>query len=315
MSTQRLGFRGTEDLGGGLKALFQVESTMTAGGAASNGFGSRPTFVGLAGNFGTVLLGRQDTPLLKTTAAQLAGGSNNLVGQAIYSNFGLGFDGTAVTAAQTTAAGYGRMATDTTTDKAINYISPTIAGFTAEVQVGQSDTKDDTGTAPAFSKTDDTGFSLRYVAGPLTVSGANHTKEFTTSVASSATVFPGKTKTNYIGATYDLVAAKVSLQHATSKNDTTVASVFDNKVTQLGVQVPVTTAINLFGSVGMGTRTLETVDEYKQTSMQLGATYSLSKRTMLYSVYGQQELKGDNTATAGEKLKETQFALGVRHTF
>jgi predicted porin len=61
LATQRLGFRGTEDLGGGLKAKFQIENSLSAGNATTNGFGSRPTFVGLEGGFGTILLGRQDT--------------------------------------------------------------------------------------------------------------------------------------------------------------------------------------------------------------------------------------------------------------
>ena len=59
-SNSRLGFRGFENLGGGLIAIFQVESTVpvdTGGGT----FGSRDTFVGLTGGFGTVKLGNMDT--------------------------------------------------------------------------------------------------------------------------------------------------------------------------------------------------------------------------------------------------------------
>jgi predicted porin len=60
----RIGFKGSEDLGGGLKAIWQIESGL-GGGASGVGTGtlaSRNTFVGLAGSFGTFLVGRHDTP-------------------------------------------------------------------------------------------------------------------------------------------------------------------------------------------------------------------------------------------------------------
>lgn len=57
----RVGFRGTEDLGGGLKAFFQVESA-AAPDVGNSTIGSRNSGVGLQGSWGTVLLGRWDTP-------------------------------------------------------------------------------------------------------------------------------------------------------------------------------------------------------------------------------------------------------------
>ena len=65
----RLGFRGTEDLGGGLKALFNLEmgisndtgTLLTFGEPAGTVFGRR-SFVGLQGGFGEVLVGRDYTP-------------------------------------------------------------------------------------------------------------------------------------------------------------------------------------------------------------------------------------------------------------
>ncbi|MCG3185818.1 MAG: hypothetical protein IOMNBAOH_00330 [Rhodocyclaceae bacterium] len=65
-SSSRIGFRGVEDLGNGLKAVFQIESGFNADasagavGASTGTLGTRPTFVGLQGNWGRVLLGRQD---------------------------------------------------------------------------------------------------------------------------------------------------------------------------------------------------------------------------------------------------------------
>ena len=299
-------------MGGGLKAVFQIETAIAAGSAGST-FGGRPTFVGLAGNFGTVTLGRQDSPLLKASTPQLAGGSNNVVGQIMWSNFLASPDADLTEA--TANLGLGRINQDVTIDRAINYITPNFGGLTAELQVGQSDVElSGTGLTTETNKTDDAGVNIKYAVGALTVNAANHTRKITATLASTSA---RKNVNNYVGATYDFGMAKVSLQHGTSKSDvtSTTAESYNNKGTQLGVQVPVTTAINVFGSVGTGTRTILTDAEFKQTSLQMGATYSLSKRTRLYTVYGQQELKGDNDVTAGAKLKETQFALGVRHTF
>ena len=67
-----IGFRGNEDLGGGLRAVFRLESyfrtdTGTSGRADGDGFFSREASVGLSGAFGTTVLGRNPTPLYSAT--------------------------------------------------------------------------------------------------------------------------------------------------------------------------------------------------------------------------------------------------------
>src|SRR4051812_1725921 len=59
-NNSRIGFRGSEDLGGGLKAIFQIESktSIDTGGTL---WASRDSFVGLSGGFGTIKLGSMDT--------------------------------------------------------------------------------------------------------------------------------------------------------------------------------------------------------------------------------------------------------------
>ena len=59
MTTNRLGFRGTEDLGGGLKANFQVETSLAADAPAASSIGDRGAWVGLSGGFGEIRLGRE----------------------------------------------------------------------------------------------------------------------------------------------------------------------------------------------------------------------------------------------------------------
>ena len=61
-NASRIGFKGAEDLGGGLSAIWQIEQTVGMEEGSGN-FAARNTFVGLKGGFGTTLVGRHDTPL------------------------------------------------------------------------------------------------------------------------------------------------------------------------------------------------------------------------------------------------------------
>jgi predicted porin len=64
-NSSRLGVRGTEALGGGLNAIFQIEQNVSGdtGNSSSSGFASRETFVGLQGNWGTFKMGKFLMPL------------------------------------------------------------------------------------------------------------------------------------------------------------------------------------------------------------------------------------------------------------
>jgi predicted porin len=57
----RIGFKGSEDLGGGLKAVWQFESNASFG-SGSTSFGGRNSFLGLSGGWGTLIGGKHDTP-------------------------------------------------------------------------------------------------------------------------------------------------------------------------------------------------------------------------------------------------------------
>ena len=74
-NVSRIGFKGSEDLGDGLKAVFQIESAINAdnnndsnGAPAAGSWNSRNTYVGLAGGWGSVKLGNIDTPYKNSTA-------------------------------------------------------------------------------------------------------------------------------------------------------------------------------------------------------------------------------------------------------
>ncbi len=61
-NASRIGFKGAEDLGGGLSAIWQIEQTVTLDESGGS-FATRNSFIGLKGGFGTALIGRHDTPL------------------------------------------------------------------------------------------------------------------------------------------------------------------------------------------------------------------------------------------------------------
>ncbi|QTD46232.1 porin [Ottowia testudinis] len=144
--TSRLGVRGTEDLGGGLKAGFQFETGLdldngaagTKTGSGADAFWARQANVWLGGNWGTVKLGRQFTPSYLTTA------SYELTGVANYS----------VLANTYNYAGIGSRA-----NSAFAYVTPNFGGFTGALAYV---TKNDLGLSKAAYD-----LGLMYSNGPI----------------------------------------------------------------------------------------------------------------------------------------------------
>jgi len=104
-NSSRIGFKGAEDLGGGLSAIWQVENSLNID-EGSGTWAARNTFIGLKGGFGTVLGGKHDTPLKG-------------VGRAV-DMFGDGF------ADSRNVLGGG---SDTRANNVVAYLSPNFSGF------------------------------------------------------------------------------------------------------------------------------------------------------------------------------------------
>jgi len=150
-NSSRIGFKGAEDLGGGLSAIWQVESSVNLD--EGGGFGSgRNTFIGLKSGWGTVLGGKHDTPL-------------KLVGRAV-DMFGDGF------ADSRNVMGGG---SDTRANNVVAYLSPNFSGFALaaaySTDLGSGYT---VGTAPATTaytadkdSSDLYNLSATYSNGPL----------------------------------------------------------------------------------------------------------------------------------------------------
>jgi predicted porin len=146
-SSSRIGFKGTEDLGGGLKALFNLEAgaAIDTGNADSALFGRR-SVVGLQGDFGTVTLGREYSPIASVA------GATDITGQGFYGS-------------NLSAFNY----LTRRLSNSVNYRSSSMSGFTvlAAYSAGEA--------AVGQPKSDLKGIGLEYAQGGLYVGAAYHT--------------------------------------------------------------------------------------------------------------------------------------------
>ena len=130
----RLGIKGSEDLGNGLKAIYKMEFGVNVGdgfGAGWNGLGARNAYVGLAGGWGTFLVGRHDTPF-KMSSGKLDFFADTV---ADYDN---GCD--IATSCAYNPNGAGKLFHSLRVNGAIAYVSPNLSGFTLAGAMVQTDT-------------------------------------------------------------------------------------------------------------------------------------------------------------------------------
>lgn len=287
LNTSRFGVRGTEDLGGGLKAGFWLESTVNADtGAADAAFWQRRATVSLLGEFGEVRLGRDKT-VSRLHLEDFDPTSFTGLGSvsAVYSNLGSG-NGTS----------YGRA------DNLVSYFLPgNLGGFYggATVTAGEG-----AGTNKGQS------VRLGYKQGPLHVSGAYAT----TSNAGDTSKF----KLTSIGAAYDLGFIRPSFSYTQNKYQARKQEIMTASVTApLGQG-------QLWGSYTSAKTSGETGFATVGTPKlwAAGYIYNLSKRTALYTTFAQ--LKNDGTtrftlggapAATANGQKSTGYDVGVRHSF
>jgi predicted porin len=314
----RFGFRGTEDLGGGLKANFHIEHGISlvsnaltdqrqgnsnlpvAAGSSDSGRTAavnRQSWVGLSGGFGEVRLGYQYTDLYEVSTL---------------SGFNLGSEGTHGADTAHTMGGTNHGGTRA---NGVVYMSPVMNGLQVAVQYGaagdQFKYSAAGGTTAGYDVTR-TSVRIKYQAGPLHAQLAQ-TNVSTKASAAGSTAFSTaavKTELTQLGASYNLGFATVAGTYA--MGDPTKGT-NENTGYQIGVRVPVG-GINLIATTGAyeveTTATKAKATDVSQT--QIGAQYPLSKRTMVYGYHGQTKDKG-TAATAVDK--KTSTIVGVMHSF
>ena len=272
LATSRLGVRGVEDLGGGLKANFVLEydlvdagvggtgscSSKTAADAkttfnaancaatdTSTGFGARYSWVGLEdAKLGQLRLGRQEQSIHSVVVGGSAGFANNVAGALYSAGFNSGVNDASVRP-------HGVFL-----NRAISYISPAVNGFRVELQTSNNEV-DNAGTT-TFAK--EFGGSLKYSAGKLNVAyGMAETKLNLTTAATSgitsadsngvlsgsytagsATSGDRKVTVQALSASYDFGAVQGFALHTQNKqvNPSDAAFSSKTKITEIGVRAP-----------------------------------------------------------------------------
>jgi predicted porin len=289
LTTSRLGFRGTEDLGGGLKAIFGIETGFAPDAPAATTLGDRAAFVGLSGGFGTIKLGRHDTSFDDIRDLMV---SSNLWDSTHLAStetiVGAGANGAVPAFAGVGNLGdYGDRA-----NNQIRYESPSFGGFSAGFSYGF-----DEQVAPV--KRDVTAFNLRYKAGNLDVGYAY--QENANEVAATNREY------NTVAAAYNFGSFRVSGGWNQAKSK---ASLKADTYT-VGVNVPVDAFdFSLGYSTAKAKQTGATIE--KGSAFSAGVTYALSKRTRAYAAL----TNGDIENAAGVKQRQRDiYAVGVIHTF
>ena len=292
----RWGLKGSEDLGGGMNAIFQLESgfSLDTGVSAQQGqlFG-RQAFVGLQSGFGTVSLGRQ-----YSAYDNLQGATNhNYDAFTFNARNGSGASGGGV-------AANGIQDYTSRVNNSIAYTSPNFGGFSGAVVYGFGENKNTTaGTPPVVvnsDATDSASVHIKYANGPIVV-GYAYQQEKLVGVGAAQ----DKNKYNLVGGSYDFGVAKLTASYNTVKNN-----VLKDKEGQIGVSVPFGAAAISAGyarskSEGLGA-------ERTGKGYSILGTYALSKRTGLYA--GAQNTKAHVNFAAAE-TEITTYGLGVRHSF
>lgn len=331
-STSRLGFRGTEDLGGGTKAGFTFEMGLapagtpngvanptTTGANPLSTFDNRQAFVSLSSDkVGTLVLGRQYTPAHVVQTSYNAGGTNNVVGDVTYTQAEVG-----ATAPTNGISGLRADALNTSAylfraSNAAAYVLPNLVnGLTAAVAYVTVNTANN-GTDSG--RNGYTGL-VKYDNGPLSIGGSllsataqsGNVATPADGVVDQGTVQNTDTKitNNTLGASYDLQVAKLFLTHITLKAETGANSSkrTSNKVgvnTTVGSWVPFVQ----YGTAENEDITAGNKITWDNTGYQLGTSYNFSKRTNAYAIYGK-----NKASWAGGSGNESQIAFGLRHQF
>ena len=312
LSGNRLGFKGAEDLGNGLKAVFTFEQGYNIDNGTGLGNESRQSFVGLSGGFGTVSLGRQYAPGYDFQYDALAS-SPILSAQAILSNYD---------AAVTIDAGGGSR-----WNNSIAY-NGSFSGLKVRAIYAMGDQENtyvESFGGKRMDPSDDDRFGLgvEYANGPLKVGAVYHYLKDPVSVIGS------DDQTEWlVGGSYNfgMLTLAASYQDVSSAGyDSTV----DGNIWQVGVIVPVGAAGNVHVGYGEGEIEEAGAPDLKAKSYSIAYTHALSKRTTAYAGYNRTD--NDNGLDAGPVPylpsaadvaagrfggdESDVFAVGVRHVF
>ena len=302
-ATSRLGFRGTEDLGGGLKAGFWLEGEIFGDNGNANGFNfQRRSTISLMGNFGEVRLGRDLTPSYTKTI------SYDLFGQTGIGQFYGWNDWATLNGATNLTADSNNIRSS----NMVSYYTPNLSGFTGGVGYGFDEQT--TGRNGRYA-----GGFVAYDNGPLSATLSYDQRDIAATFRGAART--GKHNILTLGASYDLNVAKLSTVLQQSKYE--ASGLADQKFNSyaVGASMP----------VGAGEFKLQyalydqKAINSKAQQLSLGYVHNLSKRTAVYGTVAYLKNKDQsnlglnakslNNAGPGAGNSQTGVQVGVRHSF
>ncbi|MGC8702028.1 MAG: porin [Thiomonas sp.] len=319
----RIGLKGTEDLGGGLSAMFQLETGFCANGnnaSAYNGAGQgaqnqaggsyctsgstfmgRTSIVGLTGGFGSVVMGRMYSPYFNIASSA--------------DPFGAGLTGS-ITNIDQSAGTYVRLS------QTAAYMTPTIAGFQGTLAYAFGGQPGNNSNGRGYAA------ALTYGNGPISAGASYLNHNLTTATGLNGTYVTNKLWNIYGG--YDFGLAKVTAYYSDAKYgasgvymaNTQSTALAEWKTWMLGATVPVGPGAVL---ASYGQTKNNNVSSSTAKQFAIGYTYALSKRTNLYTSYSHitndsnvDYYVGDATIAGTGALggnSSSGFALGIKHSF
>lgn len=320
LTTSRLGFNVSEDLGDGLTAFGNLElginalgseqgrdtsAGVTSASVADNNlnaapdsnnagvpFNTRTAYVGLkSASAGTLTLGRQWVLVDQVMGLGSGGGLNNTVGN-LYNNLG--------------------KLNNTRSSSLIQYVSPKFSGFDVSLAYGKGSDEINEGSGAAAQSSsaehEETGLRVQFSTGNLNVALGYSSEEFTPTTGGAATSEPTQLA---LAANYDFGVVKAFALYTKGENTAGTNQIDSREGFELGVNVPLGN-LQLLATVYQGETDNITSNDTDHEGYQIGAKYSLSKRTTAYALYGADEATTNVTNSVTEK---NQLAIGVAHTF
>ena len=281
----RIGLHGSEDLGGGLQAIYRFQGGMgnVNSGVASSSFAlNEENWVGVQGGFGTLQLGRSDTAMKKTGGNPFRAFTDTLAEPSV-------------------------IPVRTGRADGIHYTSPNIAGFTGYLTVEPNGVETDAYFSVGAS----------YAAGPFLVTAAVEQAPDTGTYSAGI-----NDVTNYqVGAKWNFGQGDVGLLYQMYERrpggaDPGDAPKFDTDVFVIPVNYKVTPNVNLRAAVLYADP--DVGDDF--TNFALGAQYMFSNRTEAFvNVWvddaERQTLTPGNNGPQAISTDSTQFGFGLRHSF
>lgn len=313
-TSSRLGFRGTEDLGGGTSAFFTIETGLTPTSSTLSSFNNRQTFVGLAQKgVGNMAVGTQYGPIHKAVGATDPGQFNNVIGSVIYPAAGTDGGQSSADAAYTIRFANSLTAT---TERFKGFSINALYSLNNQNSTQTGATTGGTVNNTAY------GFGADYTLGKFYATVAYQSVKSindTSATASISSSFVGTNTTDnqlYAGATYDLNFVKLFAGYTDRKIQSNLNSgdELNRTAQQIGARAFLTKKVEGWASVGNGRYNAFGTNQATAnfTAYQLGANYWMSKRTNLYAIAGSTQTS--STSTTGS-LSGNMYALGARHTF